>query len=196
MPHRPTWPVGLGARAIEMDRGVNVRGLMSILVLTLLAGGCAGTSQENSPASAMSPAAPPVTSPTSDPAPNPLTVAQAGTRYLEIVKPYNTALETFEDAAHAGTPWRDLRPLAGEVARANAAHAQALRETSWPVGVQAPMTALLTEIDLAQRDWQHAANANTADELARAVRSAAAHSGSKPAGQIRTLLGLAPYTES
>jgi hypothetical protein len=107
-----------------------------------------------------------------------MTVAQAGVRYLEIVKPYNTALKKFEDAAHAGTPWKDLRPLAGEVAQANATHAQALRETNWPVGVDAPMAALLKEVD------------------AQAVRAAAGHSGSKPAGQIRTLLGLPPYSES
>jgi hypothetical protein len=125
-----------------------------------------------------------------------VTVAQAGVRYLEIVKPYNTALKKFEDAAHAGTPWRDLRPLAGEVAQANAAHAQALRETNWPVGVEAPMAALLKEVDVAQQNWQRAANAQTADDLAQAVRAAAGHSGSKPAGQIRTLLGLPPYSES
>jgi hypothetical protein len=76
-------------------------------------------------------------------------VTQAGPRYLEIVTPHNTALQKFQDAAHANKPWRDLRPLAGGVAQANAAQAQALRQTSWPAEVATPMATLLTEIDLA-----------------------------------------------
>jgi hypothetical protein len=171
-----------------------VRRLVTVMVLALLAGGCEGAGPGGSSTWVTSPA-PPTTSPTSSAGSTPLTVAQAGSRYLEIVRPYNTALEKFEDAAHAGTPWKNLRPLAGRVAQANAAHAKALRQTSWPAAVRAPMAALLTEIDLAQRSWQRAAQAKTADELARAVRAAAAHSGSKPAGQIRTLLGLPPYSE-
>jgi hypothetical protein len=125
-----------------------------------------------------------------------LTVAQAGSRYLQIVTPYNAALQKFQDAAHANKPWRDLLPLAGQVAQANAAQAQALRQASWPVEVATPMATLLTEIDLAQGDWQRAADAKTSDELAQAVRAAAGHSGSTPAGQIRTALGLPPYTKS
>jgi hypothetical protein len=59
-----------------------------------------------------------------------LTVAQAGSRYLQIVTPCNAALRKFQDAAHANKPWRDLLPLADQVAQANAAQAQALRQTS------------------------------------------------------------------
>jgi hypothetical protein len=167
--------------------------LVTVLVLVLLSGGCGGGGSADSSTSVASPA-PPVTSPTPT-KPVALTIAQAGPRYLAIVKPYNTALEKFEDAAHANTPWRSLRPLAGKVAQANATQAKALRETHWPTAVQAPMAALLAETDLAQRDWDRTATAKTADELAQAVRSAARHNGSKPASQIRTLLGLPPYSE-
>ena len=169
-----------------------MRHLMTLLVLALLASGCDGESLDAT-ATASGPS--PATSSAPDATPAALSVAEAGPRYLEIVKPYNTALEKFEDAAHAGKPWRDLRPLAGEVAAANAAHAKALREVRWPAEAEAPMAALLTEIDLAQREWERAANAKTADELAQAVRSAVAHSGAKRAGEIRTLLGLPPYSE-
>jgi hypothetical protein len=172
-----------------------VRRPVTVLVVALFATGCGGTSPAGSPTSVRSPA-PPVTSPTPSPAPSTLTLAQAASRYLEIVRPYNTALAKFEDAAHANKPWRDLRPLAREVAQANAAQAQALRQTRWPVEVGTPMADLLTEIDLAQGDWQRTADAQTSDELAQAVRAAAGHSGSKPAGQIRTLLGLPPYSTS
>lgn len=123
-------------------------------------------------------------------------MAQAGPRYLQIVAPYNTALQKFQDAAHANKPWRDLLPLAGQVAQANAGQATALRQTSWPVEVATPMAALLTEIDLAQTDWQRAADAKTSNELAQAVQAAAGHSGATPAGQIRTALGLPPYSKS
>src|SRR5215211_6147422 len=154
-----------------------MRRLLAVLALALLAGGCGGQGS----ADPAQPAPPPAAAPSASSGPSALTVAAAGPRYLEIVKPYNVALERFEDAAHANTPWRDLRPLAAAVAQANAAHAQALRETPWPEEVRAPMAALLAEIDLAQREWQRVAAAKTADELAQAVRAAAAHSGSKPA---------------
>jgi hypothetical protein len=137
-----------------------------------------------------------VTSPTPNPEPSTLTVVQAASRYLEIVRPCNTALQKFEDAAHANKPWRDLRPLADQVAQANAAQARTLRQTSWPVEVATPMAALLAEIDLAQGEWQRAADATTSDELAQAVQAAASHSGAQPAGQIRTVLGLPPYSQS
>jgi hypothetical protein len=169
-----------------------MRRLVTVLVLTLLTGGCGGAGSGDSSTWVTSPA-PPTTSPT--PGAVALTLAQAGPRYLQIVKPYNTALERFEDAAQANTPWRSLRPLAAKVAQANAAHAKALRETRWPIGVRAPMAKLLAETDLAQRDWERAAAAKTADDLAQAVRSAVRHNGSKPAGQIRTLLGLPAYSE-
>ncbi len=172
-----------------------MRRVLAVLTIALLTSGCGGTSR-GGPAASVASTAPPLTSPTPTPSPKTLTVAQAGTQYLQIVAPYNTALQKFQDAAHANKPWRDLLPLAGEVVRANAVQAQALRQTKWPVEIAAPMATLLTEIDLAQGDWQRAADAKTSDELAQAVRAAAAHSGSQPAGQIRTALGLPPYSKT
>jgi hypothetical protein len=123
-------------------------------------------------------------------------VAQAKTRYLEIVTPYNTALEELENAFNAGKPWTTVRTLAGKVATASAEHARALRATVWPDEVRQPMAALLAETDAAQRYWLLAAQAKTAQELTSAIRSAAKHSGSKQAAEIRSKLGLPPYRES
>ena len=168
-----------------------MRRLIAILALTMLAAGCGG--QEDPPASSAS-ATPPVS--TVSPTPTALTLAQAKTRYLEIVAPYNTVLEEFESAAQANKPWRSLLPLAAKVASENKAHARALRATEWPAQVRVPMAALLKETDAAQPYWERAARAKTADELAEAVLAAVKHNGSKPAGQVRSELGLPPYAES
>ena len=125
-----------------------------------------------------------------------MSVADARERYLKIIGPYNAALEKFESAAHAGRSWTDLRTLAGEVVDTNAAQAGALRAVDWPERVREPMAALLEETDAAQRYWSSAARATSADALASAVRSAAAHSGTKQANEVRSGLGLPPYAES
>jgi hypothetical protein len=125
-----------------------------------------------------------------------LTVAEAGRRYLEIVAPYNKALEELETAANSGKAWTTVRALAVKVAETNKSHGLALRTTAWPEEVRAPMAALLAEMDVAQRYWDTAARAKNVDELARAIRSAGKHSGAKPAGEVRAKLGLPAYSES
>lgn len=168
-----------------------MRRTVAVLTLTLLVAGCGTQEHRLEPAAGQATA-----SAAPSPTPTELTLAQAKARYLEIVAPYNTALKAFVSAAHANEPWRDLRPLAGKVASANAAHALQLRVTPWPAEVRAPMAALLKETDTAQRYWLRAAQAKTADELASAVHAAAAHSGKTPATEIRAKLGLPPYSGS
>lgn len=167
-----------------------MRRWIAILALALLTMGCS-EARDRPPASAGQQTATEAPSPT----PAALSLAQAKTRYLEIVTPYNTALEELEKAINAGKPWTTVRTLAGKVATANAEHAQALRATVWPDEVRAPMAALLAETDAAQRYWQLAAQAKTAQELNSAIRSAAQHSGSKQATEVRSKLGLPPYRE-
>jgi hypothetical protein len=180
---------GTGMSMARFAQGYG-RTFAALVALSLLATGC-GESPDTqpAPASQAATAAPPS-------APAALTLAQAKDRYLKIVTPYNTALEDLETAANAGKSWTTVRVLAGKVATANAQHAAALRATTWPAEVREPMAELLAETDAAQREWQRAAQAKTVEELGAAIRSAAAHSGTKPATEIRGKLGLPPYRES
>ncbi|MET8354289.1 MULTISPECIES: hypothetical protein [unclassified Micromonospora] len=159
------------------------------LTLIVLLTGCGGGEQVDPQAP------PPVWQSAAPTTPATLTPTEAKNRYLAIVAPYNTALEELEDAVNAGKPWRTVRTLAADVARTNAAHAVELRETVWPAEVRAPMGALLKENDVALRHWRRAGEAADADVLMREIRAAAAHSGAREAGKVRTALGLPAYRE-
>jgi len=158
------------------------------LLVTLAA--CSSQPQTTS-APAVSPVAPPTTV-----KPKALSRAAAAKRYLEIVRPYNLALERLEQAFNAGEPVVRLRALADAVARSNAAHMRQLRATVWPLVVRAPMKELLTESAAAQSHWRQAADAGTREELARSVVAAARHNGTDPANKIRRALGLDDYDET
>ncbi|MGS2618598.1 hypothetical protein ACVCAH_29315 [Micromonospora sp. LZ34] len=163
------------------------------LALTVVLAGCGGGEQTET--MTQQPAWQGGT-PTTSPTPAALTPEEAKSRYLAIVAPYNTALEKLETAANAGKPWRTVRKLAAEVARTNAAHAVALRETAWPEQARALMAALLKENEVALRHWRRAGEAADAEALMREIRAAAAHSGGEEAGKVRAALGLPPYRES
>jgi hypothetical protein len=166
-----------------------VRRWTAVLALIVLLAGCGGGEQVDPQAPA------PVWQSAAPTTPAALTPAEAKSRYVAIVAPYNTALEELEDAVNAGKPWRTVRTLAADVARTNAAHAVELRETVWPAEVRAPMGALLEENDVALRHWRRAGEAADADALMREIRAAAAHSGAREAGRVRTALGLPAYRE-
>lgn len=163
-----------------------MRRWLAVLALTLLTAGCAGTSETDRPPSQQSSAAATTA--------GELSVADAAKRYLEIVAPYNSALEDLKAAGKAGESWPALRTRAGKVAQANEQHGKALREVNWPAQARAPMAALLTEIDAAQPHWVRASQAKSSDEFAAAVGDAAEHSGSKAAGEVRAALGLPAYS--
>jgi len=172
--------------------GCHVRRWTTTLALTVLLAGCGGQSAP----SAAPTAARPTESTAATTTPATLSLADAKARYLEIVAPYNEALEALETAANGGKSWTAVRTLAGKVAQTNAAHAEALRAIAWPEPVREPMAALLAEADAAQRHWERAASAKGAEELAGAIRDAARRSGAKQAGKVREALGLPPYRES
>jgi hypothetical protein len=158
--------------------------------------GCSSPSQETltptvSPASTVRAVAPPTTVKSRT-----LTRAAAAKRYLEIVRPYNVALERLEQAFNAGAPLVRLRALADAVARMNAAHMRQLHATVWPSAARAPMRQLLTESAAAQPYWRQAAEASTREELARSLVEAARHDGTDPANKIRRALGLDDYDET
>jgi hypothetical protein len=169
-----------------------MRRLLAAAVTVALVGiaGCSSQPEVTS-APAMRPAAPPTTV-----KPKALSRAAAAKRYLEIVRPYNVALERLEQAFNAGEPIVRLRPLADGVARSNAAHTRQLRATVWPSVVRAPMKRLLTESAAAQPHWREAARAGTRAELARSVTAAARHNGTAAANEIRRALGLDAYDET
>lgn len=158
-------------------------------VLVAIAG-CSSQTQ-TPPAPAASAVAPPTTVKLKA-----LSRAAAAKRYLEIVRPYNVALERLERAFNAGEPLVRLRALADAVARSNAAHMRQLRATVWPSVVRAPMKQLLVESAAAQPHWRQAVEAGTREELARSVLAAARHDGTDAANKIRRALGLDDYDET
>ncbi|MET7832028.1 hypothetical protein ABZS44_04300 [Micromonospora sediminicola] len=154
-----------------------------VLTVALLLAGCGGgTEQVALP--------PPSSAPPTSPAP--LTVKEAKGRYLSLVAPYDIARDELAEAMKAGREWRTVRERAGAVAAANVACAEQLRGTSWPAAVQAPMTALLAEHEIALRHWKRAAGAGSSAALRREIKAAEAHTGDRTAAQVRAALGLPP----
>jgi hypothetical protein len=174
-----------------------VRPLLAAAAAALVAlAGCSSQSQTTftptvSPASTVSAAVPPTTVKSRT-----LSRAGAAKRYLEIVRPYNVALERLERAFNGGAPLVRLRVLADAVARSNAEHMRRLRATVWPSTVRAPMKQLLAESAAAQPYWRQAAEASTREELARSLVEAARHNGTNSANKIRRTLGLEDYDET
>ncbi|SCG61276.1 hypothetical protein [Micromonospora humi] len=154
------------------------------LVLALLLAGCGGGETEQV-------ALPPPASPTPSTV-APLTAKEAKGRYLAVVAAYDIARDELAEAGKAGRPWRAVRDRAGAVATANEACAGELRTVRWPAAVQAPMTALLAEHEVALRHWKLAAAAGSDAVLRREIRAAGAHDGTRQAAKVRAALGLPP----
>lgn len=125
-----------------------------------------------------------------------LTRAQAATRYLRIVRPYNAALERFQTAAHANRSWTSLRILARQIVTANTVQIRALRTTPWPANARKHVTALIAVSTRAGRCWKAAANATGPRQFQTAVLQAARLSGKREATALRQALGLPPYRKS
>lgn len=141
---------------------------------------------------------PPPTAPTgggSPTAPPALSESEAATRYLDIVRPYNEALERFELAINGGEELATLTGMASDTADALETEIGQLRETSWPDAVSADVDALATESEQALEHWQDAARAQTRDDLVDAVLAAGEFDGSDAAGSIREILNLDAYDE-
>jgi hypothetical protein len=125
-----------------------------------------------------------------------LSRTQAKAHYLEVVKPYNTALERLERSFNSGQGVDELRVLAGRVVKSNTAQIRALKAAVWPAGVRAPIRELIAESEAAQRYWRQAAEAGSRQELAQAAVAAGRHDGSEAAAEIREALGLEAYDEN
>lgn len=142
---------------------------------------------------AYTPGAPDRSVPVARSTPKALSVAAAGTKYLAITRPYNVALERFEQAANENMSLTTLRNRAKAVAAANLAEYTALRSTIWPARVAAQMRALAKADATARPHWLRAAASDSKSEMAAHIARA---TGVKaPSAQIRQLLGLPKYDE-
>ena len=134
--------------------------------------------------------------PTAEPS-TPVTLSQeeAATRYLDIVRPYNEALEDLEQSVNGGESLDTVTALAEAVADANAGHIEELADTAWPVEVQPAVDDLVAESSAAQDYWEQAAEADTYDDFIDAVLEAGEHDGVAAAQAIREELKLDEYDE-
>jgi hypothetical protein len=171
---------------------------MTIAVTAALLAACTPTAEQEavgppkslgSTASTPTPSSQPTT--TTPPA---LSKAQAARRYLQIVKPYNVAMETLEKAINAGQPMSRLTRLAETTWKASKAELRALRATRWPYVVRAPVKELANAISAGLSDWRRATHAETREALIQAVIAATKH-GSDAAKTIRQRLQLEKYDE-
>lgn len=172
--------------------------LITVAATAALLAACTPSAEQDAartPASLPSSASTPTPSsqPTTTTRP-PLSKAQAARRYLQIVKPYNVALETLEKAVNAGQPMSRLRQLADAARKATTTEMRALRATRWPSIVRADVRELATAIDASLADWRRATRAQTLEDLIKAVSAAAKH-GSAAAKTIRQRLELEKYDE-
>ena len=127
--------------------------------------------------------------------PAPLSVTAAGKRYLEVTRPYNVALERFENAANSGASVKTLQARARAVAATNLAESRALLSIAWPAKVSTQIQALVRADAAARPHWLRVATADSLSAMARHVKLASAEGGTSPAAEIRRLLGLPKYDE-
>jgi hypothetical protein len=124
-----------------------------------------------------------------------LSVAAAGTKYLQVTRPYNVALERFEKAGNSGASVPTLQQRARAVAAANLAESKQLLAIAWPTKMVAQIQALAKADAAARPHWLRVAAADSLSEMERHVKLASAESGKAPAAEIRRLLGLPKYDE-
>ena len=173
-------------------------GIWGVVGVMVVLGGCGGADDGTSTGSdAITTTSTLATTPepTTTTAPPALTPEAAATEYLAIVEPYNTALETLEQAINGGQPIGVLRTQAEALAAANAAQIEALQATRWPPEVQPSVDALVTESEAAQPFLLQAAQAESLQGVIDAVVAASQHNGADAAAEIRRLLGLDDYDE-
>lgn len=168
------------------------------LVVLLLVSGCAPVDDGAAGSAASTPvesdSAPAAPSPSPSKAPR-LTVGEAAARYLEVVRPYNEALEALEVAINTGQPVDVQRKRAASTVATLRAEIDALRGTRWPADVEPHALSLAAAGEQAVPSWETAAAATTPDDLVAAVLAAMEHDDQAAADAIRELLTLDQYDE-
>lgn len=181
-----------------------MRLLVTTSLLLLLVSGCASVddrapgSAPVAPSASGSATAAPTPSPTADPSPSEaprLTVEEAAARYLDVVQPYNEALESLETAINTGQPVDVQQKQAESTVAALREEIDALRGTRWPDDVEPHALRLAAAGEEAVPSWEAAAAATTGDDMVAAVLAAMEHDDQAAADAIRELLVLDRYDE-
>jgi hypothetical protein len=136
------------------------------------------------------------TAPASPSAPPEPSVEDAAQAYLEIVRPYNEALEGWENAINGGQPLENVTAAAAQAATALDAEAAALRDTPWPAQVASHAEQLAAASEQAATVWREMAAAESFDGVQAALDSLQAIDDNTPATAIRELLQLDRYDEA
>ncbi|NUR98740.1 MAG: hypothetical protein HOV67_26230, partial [Kribbellaceae bacterium] len=118
-------------------------------------------------------------------APAALTLAAAGAKYLQITRPYNVALESFEKAANENMSVTTLQNRAKIVAAANLAESRALLTVTWPSSVSKQIRALANADAAARPHWLKIATADTKSEIADHLKDATEAGNKAPSAQLR-----------
>lgn len=179
-----------GPKVVPVEPGGSMRNVvLGALVVLCAVSGCSTASTGEAPVVTTT------TTTSAVPVPVPLAADEAARRYLDIVKPYNQALERLEQGINEGRPIAEVQAPADATAKANQAHVAELRAVAWPADVVPAMTALVAESELAQPHWDRAALAPTREAVIEAVKAAIPGGGSEAATTIRALLSLDEYDE-
>lgn len=175
-----------------------MRHLIITSLVLLLASGCAGVA-DGAPEPAAptprtsTPTAAPASAPPSEPAR--LGAEEAAVRYLEIVRPYNEALEALEAAINTGQPVDVQREQATATLTALRSEVKALRGARWPAKVEPHALSLADAGEQAVPSWEAATAAATPEDMVTAVLAALEHDDQAAADSIRQLLSLDQYDE-
>ena len=179
-----------------------MRRLITTSLVLLLASGCASTADSAAEPAAPAPrtsapasASPSETVGTAPSEPARLGGEEAAVRYLEIVRPYNEALEALETAINTGQPVEAQQEQAAATLTELRAEIKALRGERWPAKVEPHARSLADAGEQAVPSWEAAVAAATAEDMVAAVLAALEHDDQAAADAIRRLLALDQYDE-
>jgi hypothetical protein len=185
-----------------------MRRLITTSLVLLLASGCASTVDDEpgpaaptaraaAPATPAPPTSGPAVAPSSEPAePARLGTEEAAVRYLEIVRPYNEAIEALETAINTGQPVDVQQEQAAATLAALRTELEGLRAARWPAEVEPHALSLADAGERAVPSWEAATAATTPEGMVDAVLAALEHDDQPAADAIRRLLSLDQYDES
>ncbi|MEU9258999.1 hypothetical protein AB0D68_10995 [Streptomyces sp. NPDC048212] len=166
-----------------------------MFVAALLAAGSVACSSEPSaePAPSVSPSS---SSPAAEAANGELTRKQGAAKYLEIVEPFNKALEkcvpSYNPLLEAGesspSDFPKIRSACSEMPEANRKFAEELTKVSWPAEAKDSIGQLVDEVRAEQLPWQGMSEVREHSDLFDPEYPL--HDDGPAAGMVRAHLGL------
>lgn len=171
------------------------KSVRSVFVAALLAAGSVACSSEPSaePAPSVSPSS---SSPAAEAANGELTRKQGAAKYLEIVEPFNKALNkcvpSYNPLLEAGesspSDFPKIRAACSGMPGANRKFAEDLTKTTWPSEAQESVSQLVDEVRADQLAWQGMSEVRTHSDLFEPEYPL--HDDGPAAGMVRAHLGL------